>query len=199
MRRALSLGTFATEGLAIGFTVLLLVGSARAQDVEPSETVESDTEEGRAFGVGAALGAGRMGVSGSSSSTFVAGFSARLGLDSRNRYQLIGELQPMKVESPIIDESFTSANVLLGYRIGQRFRIRPAAGVQFRWWSGAQRVTASDWGLLLGLDVGRDLRLSDTVSLSPELVLRWSLIEPEGDVSSSFVGGQCVVSWRRGR
>lgn len=178
---------------------LVVVGSATAQEGAAPRTPESDAPEGRAFGVGLSLGAGRMGVGGSGRSSFVAGVVARVGLDSRNRYQLIGELHPMEVTSPIADESFTSANLLLGYGIGQRFKVRPIVGAQFRWWSGSQRVTASDWGLLLGLDAGPELRLSETVSLAPELVLRWSLIELEGSVGSSFVGAQCVVSWRRGR
>jgi hypothetical protein len=111
----------------------------------------------------------------------------------------MGELHPMEVTSPIADESFRSANLLLGYSIGRRLKVRPAVAVQLRWWSGSRRVTASDWGLLLGLDAGPELRLSETVSLAPELVLRWSLIELEGGVGSSFVGVQCTVSWRRGR
>ena len=112
--------------------------------------------------------------------------------------QLIAEFHPMKVESPIIDEAFTSVNLLAGRSFGRTFKVRPAVGVQYRSWSGGQQVEASDWGLLLGLDMGPELRPSDTVSLSPELVLRYSSIEIEGSVGSRLIGLQCVVSWRRG-
>jgi hypothetical protein len=138
-----------------------------------------------------------MSVGGSADATFVAGVVARVGLDSRNRLQLIGEYQPTRVSSAILDESYTAINVLAGYTLGKDVRVRPGIGWQFRSWSGSQRVTESDSGLLLGLDVGSELRLTDTLSLSPELVFRTSVIELEGSVSSTFVGVQCVLSWRR--
>jgi len=57
-------------------------------------------------------------------------------------------------------------------------------------------VTDSDGGPVIGLDLGPELRLSDRVSISPELMVRLSLIEAEGNVNSKLFGFQCVVSWR---
>ena len=66
-----------------------------------------------------------MDVGGDVSSTFAIGLVARVGLDSRNRWQLIGEYVPTKVPSPTLDESFKSASILLGYTFGASFRVRP--------------------------------------------------------------------------
>jgi hypothetical protein len=180
--------------VALGLVSPVVAGDL---DVDP-DAGQLEPREGRALGVGVSLGGGSMSVGGESDYNFVAGLVARVGLDSRNRYQLIAEFHPMKVDSPIIDESFTSLNVMAGFTFGQTVKIRPSIGAQFRWWSGSQKVEPSDTGLLVGLDLGPELRLSDTVSVSPEFVLRYSVVEVEGSVSSSFVGVQCVVSWRRG-
>jgi hypothetical protein len=189
--------------MSVVVAALLAVGSAPpifASDFEDADpaTAQPEPLEGRAIGVGVSLGAGSMSVSGGSDYNFVAGLVARVGLDSRNRYQVIAEYQPTKVSSPIIDESFTAFNLMAGFTFGKTVKVRPVIGAQFRSWTGSERVEAYDSGLLVGLDLGRELRLSDTVSLSPELVLRYSLVELEGSVGSSFVGVQCVVSWRRG-
>jgi hypothetical protein len=182
--------------VALSLGSLLAVGPASAQDAAPAVPAETHPQRGRAVGLGVAVGSGGMDVSGSSSSTLAVGIVARVGLDSRNRFQLIGEYSPTKVDSPIADESFTSANILLGYTFGTGFKVRPVVGAQVRWWTGSQRVTASDWGLVLGVDAGPELHVGDRVSLSPELVLRLSVIEVEGSVSSRLIGAQCVVSWR---
>lgn len=188
--------------MGVVVTALLSVGArlpSHAGDLEETGPPTANTASGRApvLGLGVSLGAGSMSVTGEREYSVVAGLVARIGLDSRNRFQLMGEFQPMSVSSPIIDEGFRAFNVAAGYTFGREVQVRPVIGMQFRAWSGSERVEASDVGLLVGVDLGRELQMSDAVSLSPELVLRWSLIEFEGSVSSSFVGLQCVVSWRR--
>jgi hypothetical protein len=188
--------------MVVVVATLLALGSALpvvAGELEEASPAAEETEqlEGRAIGVGVSLGAGWMSVSGGSNESFVAGLVARVGLDSGNRFQVIAEHQPMKVTSPTIDESFTAFNVMAGYTFGETLKVRPVIGAQLRSWTGSERVEASDAGLIIGLDLGRELRLTDTVSLSPELVFRHSSIEVEGSVTSTFVGVQCVVSWRR--
>jgi len=184
--------------IALGLGSLLAAGSANPQDVAaPTPSVDT-RPEGRALGVGVALGAGSMSVGDDSRTKFTAGIVARLGLDSRNRFQLIGEYYPTRVQSPVLTESFSSANVLLAFTFGRELKIRPLVGAQFRWWTGGQRVTDSDGGPVIGLDLGPELRLGDKVAISPELVLRLSLIEVEGDVTARLIGAQVVVSWRGG-
>jgi hypothetical protein len=184
--------------VALSLGSLLTARTASPQGVAPGVPAKDERSERRALGVGVALGAASMGVGGESRSTFAVGVVARLGLDSRNRVQLIGEYYPTKVDSPILDESFATANALLGFTFGRDFKLRLVAGAQFRRWTGSQRVTASDWGPVIGLDAGPELRLGNRVSISPELVLRLSLIEAEGNVNSKLFGLQCVVSWRGG-
>ena len=50
--------------------------------------------------------------------------------------------------------------------------------MQLRAWSGGERVEASDAGFLVGFDLGREIQLSDTLSLSPELALRTPIARP---------------------
>jgi hypothetical protein len=95
-----------------------------------------------------------------------------------------------------MDESFRAANILLAYSIGKAFKVRPAIGIQFRSWSGEERVTGSDATLVVGLDAGPEFRVNPRFSILPEVVLRYSLIEPEGSVGSRFIGLQLVGSWR---
>jgi hypothetical protein len=181
-------------------TTMLFGGAGPGLAASPDADAGSGapgTRRGRALGVGAILGLGSMSIGGDGRSSFVAGVSARIGLDSRNRFLLMAEVQPVGVRSPIADESFTAVNLLMGFGFGTSFKIRPVVGVQLRSWSGSQRVEARDAGLVLGVDAGPELRLTDTLSLSPEAVFRFSSIEVEGDVRSQLIGLQCVLSWGR--
>ncbi len=170
--------------------IVTFVASAAADDAQQAQP-------GHGKGLGLGLGRGAMSVGDETRSSFGASLLGHLSLDSRNRFILTAEVNPLKVSSPIIDESLRAINLLLGFNIGRSFRVRPGIGVQFRSWSGSQRVVPRDFGPLLGLDAGPQLRRGRRVSLSPEVVLRSSLIELEGGVGSSFIGVQLVASWRR--
>ena len=148
-----------------------------------------------AFSVG--YGSSAMSVGGDARRTLMPSLSARVGLDRRGRFALIAEAQPAGTHSPIADESFSAANVLAGASLGRSLRLRLVAGVQLRWWSGPQRVEANDAGPVVGADLGYVFRLSDRVTLAPELVWRGSVIEVEGDVRDSYAGFQLALAWRR--
>jgi hypothetical protein len=137
-----------------------------------------------------------MSVGDSRTTTGGVSISGRIGIDSRNRLLLMAEFNPIEVTNPVMDESFRAANILLAFSIGKAFRVRPAMGIQFRSWSGDERVTDSDATLLVGLDAGPEVRVSPRFSILPEVVLRYSLIEFEGGVGSRFIGLQLVGSWR---
>jgi hypothetical protein len=151
---------------------------------------------GRVLGFGLGIGSGAMSVGDDTKAALGASAVGRLGIDSRSRFLLVAELQPLEVDNPVLDESFKDINVLLAFSLGNRFKVRPGLGIQFRSWSGSERVETSDAGLLLGLDAGPEFHLSERVSLSPELVFRFSIIEVEGSVGSRFIGLQFVASWK---
>ena len=174
--------------------VLSAVALASAASTSLAQTGQSET--GRQFGIGLGLGAASMSVGDDRNWDFGASILGRFGLDSRNRFLVIVEFNPLGVGNPVADESFTALNLLLGFSIGKRFKVRPSLGWQFRSWSGSQQVEGSDSGLLLGMDVGPEFRVNARLSLSPEAVFRLSHIESEGDVSGGFVGVQIVASWR---
>jgi hypothetical protein len=176
--------------------VLLLGVAVVASAASAGHAETGQRGDGREFGIGLGAGSASMSVGDESKRTFGASIIGRIGLDSRNRVLLIAEFSPLGVDNPVADESFRAFNVLLGLSIGRSFKVRPSLGWQFRFWSGSQKVEGSDSGLVLGLDVGPEIRLNPKLSLSPEAVLRLSQIEFEGSVSGGFIGVQLVASWR---
>ncbi|HLA78298.1 MAG TPA: hypothetical protein VJU18_12015 [Vicinamibacteria bacterium] len=107
----------------------------------------------------------------------------------------MAEFNPLGTESPVLDESFRAVNVLLGFSVGKSFKVRPSLGAQFRSWSGRERVEARDIGVLVGVDVGPELRVDQRLSIAPGVSFRYSLVEVEGRVGSRFIGLQVVASW----
>jgi hypothetical protein len=176
--------------MALSLAILAPVATSSAAQQRPSES-------GRAFGFGVGLGVAAMSVRSDSSSVLAASVLGRVGIDSRNRFLLVAEFNPFDVDSPGADESFRAVNVLVAVSVGRSFKVRPGLGVQFRWWSGAQRVESSDSGPVLSVDAGPEFRRSERFSLSPEIVFRWSAIEIEGTVTSCLIGLQIVASWNR--
>jgi hypothetical protein len=179
------------RGLVAVLSMAVLASVATA-----CEAQQRQSGSGRAFGFGLGLGAASMSVGGDSNSTLGASIVGRVGLDSRNRFLLATELNPLGVVSPVLDESFRAIDVLLAFSLGRSFKVRPGLGVQFRSWSGRERVEPGDFGLLLGVDAGPELRINGRLSISPEVVFRFSSIELEGSVDSRFIGAQLVASWR---
>jgi hypothetical protein len=168
--------------LAIG------AGAVAAQEAGPANR--------QAVGLGVGGGSAAMSVGDRRTTTGGVSISGRIGIDSRNRLLVMAEFNTAEVANPVMDESFRAVNILLGYGIGKAFRVRPAIGIQVRSWSGDERVTDSDATLVVGLDAGPEFRVSPRFSISPEVVLRYSLIEFEGSVGSRFIGLQVVGSWR---
>ena len=150
----------------------------------------------RVFGFGLGFGTGRMSVGDKTNSNFGISLLGRVGIDSRNRFLLVAEINPLEVESPVLDESFRAFNILLSLNLGKSFKVRPTLGFQRRSWSGEERVTDTEIDIVLGIDVGYEFRRTENFSLSPEVVYRWTIIEFEGSVTSGFIGLQIVGSWK---
>jgi hypothetical protein len=169
--------------------IILANANANAQgDGQPNK---------RAIGFGLGFGEGRMSVGHKTDSNFCLNLLAQIGIDTRNRFLLVTEIFPLKVDNPVINESFSAANFLLALNVGGRFKVRPSLGLQFRFWSGSQRVNNIDLGGLIGIDAGYEIRRTENFSLSPELFWRWTMIEFEGGVTTGLMGLQIVGSWRK--
>lgn len=189
-----SCGTTLEAGMRTAFVVLSV--AVLASVAAASEAQQPPSGNRRAFGFGVGVGAAAMSVGSDSNATLGVSILGRVGIDSGNRFLVVAEFDPLEVDSPVLDESFRAVNVLFAVSVGRSFKVRPALGVQFRSWSGRERVEPSDSGLLLGVDAGPEFRRSERVSLSPEILFRWSAIEVEGSVGSRFIGLQVVASWR---
>ncbi len=78
------------------------------------EAQQRQSGNGRAFGFGIGLSAGTMLVGGESQTSFVASGIGGLGIDSRNRFLLMGEFNALEVDNPVGEESFRAIGVLVG-------------------------------------------------------------------------------------
>lgn len=183
-------------GIRARWTLLALGAAALAGGAQVGRAQEAPSPNQRAFGVGLGAGSAAMSVGSQRSTTPGLTIAGRLGIDARNRLLVIAEFSPAQVDSPVLQESFRAVNLLLAFGIGKSFKVRPGLGIQFRSWSGSERVTDNDATLLFALDAGPEFRVSPTLSISPEAVLRYSMIELEGSVGSRFIGVQLVASWR---
>ena len=186
------------------FLPLIVATVVLAASVGHAQTARQ--EEGRRFGLGLGLGSGSMSVGSETNRAFEASILARIGIDSRNRFLAMAELNPLGVGNPVGDESFRALNVLVGFNIGHRFKVRPCLGWQFRFWSGTQRVESSDSAPLFGVDIGPELQVNPGLTLSPEAVFRYSPIEIEGNVrggpswaTSAGEGSRAAARGRRSR
>jgi hypothetical protein len=133
------------------------------------------------FGVGAASSVMSVGDSSASGN----------GLTLHAAYGVFeAEYQAFATPNPLGFEEFTALSVLAGPRfgLGGGFLLRPAAGLQYRWWSGSNPVEASDWGLAVGVVVGRAFALATGWRIAPQLTLRAAPIEFEGSVTMYAVG-----------
>jgi hypothetical protein len=103
------------------------------------------------------------------------------------RWALDAIVQLFEIPSPVADERYRAIDVLMGRSFGSTFAISPAAGLEYRSWSGPQRVEDSDVGMVVGVRVGRSLHAGGSILLLPELAWQFSLIEAEGSVGGSVL------------
>jgi len=169
---------------------VILIGSIMTINFAAnSNAQETDIGSKRTLGYGIGLGSGSMSVGINSNSNFGLSLNGRIG----NHFLLMVEVNPLRVKSPVMDESFNAFNIILGPSFGETFRLRPCLGLQFRTWSGSKKVTNHDTGPLIGIDAGYEFYKSEKYSLLIEFVFRNSLIELEGSVTSKFIGFQIVA------
>jgi hypothetical protein len=76
-----------------------------------------------------------MQVGHESETSVVAGGLGRIGIDSRNRFLLIGEFNFLRVDNPVADESFRAIGVLVAFSLGGTFKFGLVrCSVQVRAW-----------------------------------------------------------------
>jgi hypothetical protein len=144
-----------------------------------------------AGGIGVARGTFSLGDSRRSAT----GFSG-IG---RFRYRILVidlESHPYAVPNPVADERFSSVYALPGLwlRLGRRAYLLPAIGLQFRHWSGSERIETTDAGVALGAALGARLPLGHRTTVGPEFAFRWALIEVEGSVTTHVLSLRLVVA-----
>jgi outer membrane autotransporter protein len=74
--------------------------------------------------------------------------------------------------------------------------LMPRAGVQVRDWTGSLADDFSESGFSTGLDVGYHLPFGESFSLSPELFLRYSVVEGPDSPSHRGFGIRLMAHWR---
>jgi hypothetical protein len=157
--------------------------------VANSKAQETNIRGEIAYGFGIGLGFGSMSVGDNSNSNIGLSLNGHIG----NHFLLMVEVNPLPVKSPVMDESFNAFNNILSPSFGKTFRLRTGLGLQFRIWSGSEKVENIDIGPIICIDAGYEFRKSDKYSLVIEIVFRNSLIEIEGSVTSKFIGLQIVA------
>jgi hypothetical protein len=171
--------------LIVSVIIISFADNSKAQD--------TSIRDKRAYGFGVGLGFGSMSVGDNTNSNFSLSVNGRIG----NHFLLIAEINPLPVKSPVMDESFNAFNIFLSPSFGRTFRLQPGLGLQFRTWSGSEKVENSDVGPIICIDAGYEFQKYDKYSLAIEFVYRNSLIELEGSVASEFIGLQIVALRKR--
>lgn len=143
--------------------------------------------------VGLGLGSSAMSAGGTHSEA--SGLLALLRFQ-RRALALELEFHPYAVPNPVGDERFRALYALAGVRLplGANLYLLPSVGLQLRFWSGSQRVTASDRGLALGAALGASFPLDAKTTLNPELAYRAASIEFKGSVSTHALTARLVVA-----
>lgn len=90
--------------------VLSVVVLASAAGASHAQTGQRG--DGRELGIGLSLGAASMSVGDGRNWDFGASVLGRFSLDSRNRFLVIAEFNPLGVGDPVAGESFRAFNVL---------------------------------------------------------------------------------------
>ncbi|MDQ3950840.1 MAG: hypothetical protein M3282_10895 [Gemmatimonadota bacterium] len=183
------------------FATLFLTVAVGLRMVIPNAGAQESPAAGRLLGLG--IGFARAGMSVGGESGRASGLTAhgRIGLPTARRTMLMldVELQPFEVTNPVGAEAFRATYVLVALQryFTKRVYARAGAGIQFRQWSGAQRVTSSDAGVAVGAAFGAEMPLRGALVLTPEVVFNGAFIEAEGSVSASLVGVRLGMAWRR--
>lgn len=132
----------------------------------------------------------------------------RLGLARNGRPFLVADLEWQPYQAPAANApgtpsstpktEFSAISFLAGvalYPVAD-FYVMPRIGAQFRDWSGPLAEDLSSSGLSTGLDLGYHLPFGESFSLSPEVFLRYSIVEGPDSPSHRGFGLKLMAHWR---
>jgi hypothetical protein len=193
--------------------VLLAVALVGAGPAAGSLAAQSAPPAGRKleFLVGGGLGFGSSGIhqterGDSKPGEYLAG---RLGLARGGRPFLVADVEWQPFKAPAANPpgtpagqpktEFSAVSLLAGvaiYPVADMY-LMPRIGAQFRSWAGPDAEDFSESGLATGLDVGYHLPFGENFSLSPEVFLRYSVIEGPDSPSHRGFGLRLMAHWRR--
>jgi hypothetical protein len=157
-----------------------------------SAQVASEPDEPAWF-IGGAVGFGwgtlAIGSDPEIGSEFGAVLSGQAGLSrsGRRTWMVEVETQLFDVPSPLVDERFRAVRALVRRSLGAPFYVTPGVGLEYRRWDGAERLEATDTGLVLGVGFGRHVRIGAATVLHPEISWSYGFVEREGAVSGAGV------------
>lgn len=178
---------------ALRLTALLLVSIARPQVAASQSPAELFV------GGGAGFGWGTLEVDsdfGSRSGPVVVG-QVGLSRSGLRTWSVEVEVQPFRVPSPVRDERFRAWRALVRRSFGSPFFVAPGVGLEYRGWSGNERVEGFDTGLVVAVGAGRYVRLDDAIVLLP--AISWSYSPVDRGASASGAGVSLRVSVLRMR
>ncbi len=147
----------------------------------------ASAQEGGVFvGLGAHLARGSMSVGRDDASATGLSVTGQVGTARAGYRRWLVELdaQLFETPSPVLDERYRAVSVLVRRSLGRDLFLAPGAGVQYRSWSGPERVESSDVGVVLGASAGVRVIVGGW-SVLPEISFLWSPIETQGSVGGS--------------
>ncbi len=162
------------------------------------------------FLVGGGLGFGSSGVHQTERGDSKPGeyLDGRLGLARGGRPFLVADVEWQPFKAPAANppgtpagqakSEFSAVSLLAGvaiYPVADLY-LMPRIGAQFRSWAGPDAEEFSESGLATGLDVGYHLPFGEGFSLSPEVFLRYSVIEGPDSPSHRGFGIRLMAHWR---
>ena len=147
------------------------------------------------LGAGVGFGVGTMSVGPRSRSELGLVVLGEIGSSSSGHRKWFVEVaaELFEVPSPVMDEAYQAFTGLIRRSFGSDLSVTPGVGIQYRNWSGSERVEASDEGLAIGLSVAVSRRLNDSLVLLPEISWMYSGIELEGSVDASLISVRCSL------
>lgn len=133
---------------------------------------------------------------------------ARLGLARGGRPFLAADVEWQPYKAPAANppgtptgqtkSEFSAVSLLAGvaiYPVADLY-LMPRIGAQFRRWVGPDAEDFSESGLATGVDVGYHLLFGEAFSLSPEVFLRYAVIEGPDSPSHRGFGLKLMAHWR---
>jgi hypothetical protein len=101
--------------------------------------------------------------------------------------------QPNRIENPHFEEAFRALYLQPGIEFGERFYVRPSAGISIQSWSGKSSCNCVGSSFVLGIAGGKEHAIGNQFHVFPEATARASFAH---GVYAYMLGLQVPVGWR---